>query len=389
MASTPKLGLPLLEASQGQKHLTHNEAITQLDLSVQLAFDEINRDAPPVSPIAGSTFAISATPSGEWLGHELEIAFWADDIWHYITPQTGWLAWDKTDSALRSFNATDWVGYAPTFAEFQNIAKLGVNTTADDTNKLAVRSDAILFTTAANDVRVTANKTVATDTASHVFQTNYSGRAEFGLLGDDDFTLKVSPDNFLSSFEALKVKADSGDVIAPQSMSIGHSADPVSVLHVVGPTGSGATALTVDGDGGGGDKPFRVRDAFGLDKCIILGDGDLQNQNNSYGALSDKKLKTNIQDASSQWADVSAFRLKTYKLKRQVGTAQERTHLGVIAQDLEVSSPGLVSKDAEGQLSVKYSILYLKAIGALQEAMQRIENLEAKVLAPIQLEKSK
>lgn len=382
MASTPKLGLPLLEATQGQKHLTHNQAITQLDLAIQLALDGFDLDTPPASPMDGGTYAIGNAPSGDWTGHALEIASWADGIWHFVVPQAGWLAWDKSIQALLIFDTASWIGYAPVFAEIQNISKLGVNTTADDTNKLAVSSDAVLFTTALNDVRLSANKTSVADTAAHLFQTNYSGRAEFGLLGNDDFTLKVSPDNFTTSFEALKIKSANGEIIIPQNVSIGHAGDPTSTLHIVGPTGSGATALTVDGDGGAGDKPVRVRDASGVEECLIYGDGDLVNRNNNYGALSDEKLKTEIQDATSQWADISEIRLKNYKLKKQIGTSDERMHLGVIAQDLLATSPALVRKDTDGLLSVKYSVLYLKAIGALQEAMKRIERLESIVDAP-------
>ena len=65
--------------------------------------------------------------------------------------------------------------------------------------------------------------------------------------------------------------------------------------------------------------------------------------------------------------------------------------LGVIAQELEQNSPGLVyatlDEDKEGNYlgtetkNVKYSILYMKAVVALQEAMTRIEKLEADVAA--------
>ena len=66
--------------------------------------------------------------------------------------------------------------------------------------------------------------------------------------------------------------------------------------------------------------------------------------------------------------------------------------LGVVAQEVESAGmSGLVStspdQDMEGNTletetkSVKYSVLYMKAVKALQEAMTRIETLEAKVSA--------
>ena len=61
--------------------------------------------------------------------------------------------------------------------------------------------------------------------------------------------------------------------------------------------------------------------------------------------------------------------------------------IGVIAQELEASMGGLVKtnpKDDENKeefKTVKYTVLYMKAVKALQEAMARIETLEAKVTA--------
>jgi hypothetical protein len=70
---------------------------------------------------------------------------------------------------------------------------------------------------------------------------------------------------------------------------------------------------------------------------------------------------------------------------------QTHTQIGLVAQEVELVSPGLVSespdRDAEGNdlgtvtKSVNYSVLYMKAVKALQEAMERIESLEAAVTA--------
>ena len=120
----------------------------------------------------------------------------------------------------------------------------------------------------------------------------------------------------------------------------------------------------------------------GTGKCFIRDNGDLENTNNSYTGISDAKLKENIVDANSQWDDIKALEFKTYNL---IAKPDER-HIGVIAQQVEQVSPGLVRDtkdfDADGNdlgtvtKSVKYSILYTKAVKALQEAMERIETLE-------------
>lgn len=130
---------------------------------------------------------------------------------------------------------------------------------------------------------------------------------------------------------------------------------------------------------------------FGQDgKFQLKGDGDAQNTNNNYGGLSDSKLKENIVDANSQWDDIKAIQVRNYNYKADT-PYPTHTQIGVIAQELETVCPGLVKdnidEDGDGNdlgtvtKSVHYSVLYMKAVKALQEAMTRIETLEAKVAA--------
>jgi len=151
---------------------------------------------------------------------------------------------------------------------------------------------------------------------------------------------------------------------------------------------------------GSGAKFFQMRDSTTA-RVNINSDGDLQNHDNSYGAISDERIKQNIVDAGSQWEDIKNIRVRKYKKKDDVlqyGESNAPLELGVISQELESVSPGLIKEDApdssHAQLHddfagnnpqnvkyVKYSILYMKAIKALQEAQTRIETLEAKVTA--------
>ena len=187
--ATPALGLPYLLPNQAQKHVTHNESLATLDTLVQLVLQAHDETTPPGSPDEGDSYGLSATPSGDWAGHGDEIATWQDGAWHFLAPQAGWRAWSAADSALLVFDGTAWQppGFNP-------VALLGVNTSADTTNRLSVKSPASLFDHAGSDHRVTVNKAAGADTASLLFQTGYSGRAEFGTVGDDNFRIKVSPD---------------------------------------------------------------------------------------------------------------------------------------------------------------------------------------------------
>lgn len=117
----------------------------------------------------------------------------------------------------------------------------------------------------------------------------------------------------------------------------------------------------------------------------VDGVGDVKNKNNSYGAISDARLKENIVDATSQWNDIKNIRVRKFNFIDE----QTHTQIGVVAQEVELISPGLVSefvnRDKDGDdlgtttKSVNYSVLYMKAVKALQEAMERIEQLESEM----------
>jgi hypothetical protein len=140
-------------------------------------------------------------------------------------------------------------------------------------------------------------------------------------------------------------------------------------------------------NGGTGFKFYQGNAGASGNVYNVFGNGNVTNANNSYGAISDIKLKENIVDANSQWDDLKALQVRNYNFKE----GQTHTQIGLIAQEVELVSPGLVSespdRDAEGNdlgtvtKSVNYSVLYMKAVKALQEAMERIETLEAKVAA--------
>jgi hypothetical protein len=123
--------------------------------------------------------------------------------------------------------------------------------------------------------------------------------------------------------------------------------------------------------------------------CVIIrSNGQIENINGVYGTFSDLKLKENITDAQSQWDDIKKLKVVNYNYRPETNYDQH-TQLGVIAQDVEQISPGLVSestdRDKDGNdlgtvtKSVKYSVLYMKAVKALQETMERIETLEGMV----------
>ena len=113
----------------------------------------------------------------------------------------------------------------------------------------------------------------------------------------------------------------------------------------------------------------------------VWSNGNVQNTNNSYGQISDETLKQDIVDASSQWNDIKNITVRKFRFKdNPTGELQ----IGVVAQEVEKVSAGLVYETGdvgEEVKAVKYSVLYMKAIKALQEAITRIETLETEVAA--------
>jgi hypothetical protein len=124
-----------------------------------------------------------------------------------------------------------------------------------------------------------------------------------------------------------------------------------------------------------------VTEFFGASgRFQTMGDGDAENSSGRFSAISDERYKENIVDANSQWDDIKAIKVRNYNFKEEKGWGTHK-QIGVVAQELEASgmTGGLVKTKEDGYKSVATSVLYMKAVKALQEAMTRIETLEAEV----------
>jgi hypothetical protein len=188
------LNLPYIQPAQAQKHVTHNEAIRVLDALVQLSVEDRDQTVPPASPVAGDRHIVPVAASGGWVGQDGSVAVFEDAAWAFYPPQAGWQAVVRSEAVTLIWNGSDWIAPSIDATAFQNVNSVGINTTADATNRLAVSSDATLLSHAGSDHRVVVTKDDAADTASLLFQTGYSGRAEMGTAGSDDFAVKVSAD---------------------------------------------------------------------------------------------------------------------------------------------------------------------------------------------------
>ncbi len=235
------LNLPLIQPSQAQKHVTHNEALVQLDALVQLSVESRSRDVPPPDPLPGARYVVGPGAGEIWAGHADAVAVWDGTAWRYHVPRTGWQAWIRDEAIMAVYDGNGWVDLS---GGGQNLAGVGINTSYDATNPLAVSGAATLLTHAGAGHQLKINKAAPGNTAALLFQSGWSGLAEIGLAGNDDFSVKVSADG--SSFtEALRIDRGTGRTDARQlrSGAIDIAADTVGVIQT--PAEGGILALAV------------------------------------------------------------------------------------------------------------------------------------------------
>ena len=248
---SPNLSLPYIQQNQAQKHVTHNEGMRLLDGVVQLSVLSRAQTAPPANPAAGDRYILPSGPTSAWAGFDDSLAHWEENAWRIIPPKEGWVAWDQNGLALLVFSQGQWT--EATAADVERLDKLGLNTSADLTNRLAVSSDATLLThdtTGGHQLKI--NKDQPGDTGSLLFQTGWSGRAEMGLAGSDNFEIKVSPDG--SNFhQALTVDRATGAVTLPNT-TLSQAEFGTSPIVTVDYTNSKTGNLVSNGNGALGNS---------------------------------------------------------------------------------------------------------------------------------------
>jgi hypothetical protein len=229
MSNSINLGLPYLIAAQAQKHITHNEALRILDTLVHLAVLDRHLATPPGAPSEGQRWIVAASPTGAWAGHATHIAAWQDGAWQFSVPKVGWLAYVIDEGALLAWSGTVWADALTMLTSLQNMVLLGLGTTADGTNPFSAKLNNALWTAKTvaeggdGHLRYKLSKESAAKTLSFLFQNNFSGRAEVGLIGDDNVAIKVSPDGS-SWITAVIIDKGNGNV--------GLGIAPTDALHI-------------------------------------------------------------------------------------------------------------------------------------------------------------
>ena len=259
---SPNLEMPFLLPSQAQKHVTHNEALQRLDALVQLSVLDHELGTPPVTPQTGDRYIVPVGATGVWAGQAQAIAYFDGVAWLFLPPRAGWRVLLSAARRVLVFESGTW---QEARVHTEDLEGVGVNTHSDAQNRLSVSSPSSLFSHDGAGHQLKINKSAEAETASLLFQDGWSGRAEMGLTGSDDWALKVSEDGLAWStllqgdassgtLAGSAVQATPQDTTAGRLMRADFGYGPGNVVGTVAQTSGVPTGaivergLTADGD---------------------------------------------------------------------------------------------------------------------------------------------
>ena len=196
---------------------------------------------------------------------------------------------------------------------------------------------------------------------------------KFGTNGDERMRVDSSGRLFAGRTNNISVGGNASDHCFEQKTNDGYTL----TIHADQTNQRGLGMFYTNGKT---PEAFMFCEVSGSNRLIILGSGNVINANNSYGQISDISLKENIVDANSQWDDIKNLKIRNFNFKSSTGY-DTHTQIGLVAQEVETVSPKLVDTDEDGIKRVTSSVLYMKAVKCLQEAIAKIEVLETKVAA--------
>ena len=111
MSTTTHLGITLVDISQSQKEVTVNTAFTRIDALLNTGAKSRVTATPPGSPASGDLYIVGASPTGAWAGQAGNLVYF-DQIWKFISPNTGMILWVNDENLLYSYNGSAWVAQA-------------------------------------------------------------------------------------------------------------------------------------------------------------------------------------------------------------------------------------------------------------------------------------
>lgn len=203
------------------------------------------------------------------------------------------------------------------------------------------------------------------------------------------------------------------------------TASPTRLLHITQSASAFTEVLRIENNSNSASNDFAFISLLGsnaantnsyhyiavtgaADRLYIYGNGNVVNTNNSYGALSDIKIKENVVNASDKLDDLMKVKVRNFNY-----IGDDKKQIGVIAQELEEVFPSMIDESEdfeevevpqldeegnevvndEGELvmtkervskgtttkSVKYSVFVPMLIKAIQEQQEQINSLKNQI----------
>lgn len=107
MATTPHVGLTLVEQAQAQKEVTVNMALMRLDALLNTGVIDKDLSAPPAGPAEGDVYIVASGATGDWAGHDGEVAYF-EQVWRFITPNEGLVLWVRDEGQFYLYGVGGW-----------------------------------------------------------------------------------------------------------------------------------------------------------------------------------------------------------------------------------------------------------------------------------------
>lgn len=235
MDKSENLELPYIMPNQAQKHVTHNEAIRYLDALVQLSIVSRDLTSPPNTPAKGNRYIVATNATGDWSAKENHIAAFQDGAWAFYNPQEGWLAWSTSENLILVYQNNSWQVAQVSSSQMEQVDLLGINASATQETRFGVSSNNSFLTHEGTNHRLSINKATEENTGSLIFKTNWTGHAEMGLVGNNDFSIKVTSDG-VSWNDGLVVASETGKVRFPagiENPQLSGTPDSLTALDII------------------------------------------------------------------------------------------------------------------------------------------------------------
>jgi len=211
-----------------------------------------------------------------------------------------------------------------------------------------------------------------------------SSSAQFGVSDDVEFGAVTSSDlNLAGSILIPNVGGNDTITIGTAGVSHAYLNTPESMYINIDSDNTNTQNIFVVGKdragGAGGTDLFVIQEDGKVKigtKFMVLSNGGIANYQSNDSDLSDVRLKKVYGPTDSKWDVVKGLKLVNYRYLNDLTT---RIMVGVTAQQVEEVAPDLFSENGWGDEkhhAVHNKDLYMYGIKALQEAMDRIENLE-------------